>query len=103
MGDRCTGHCCRRFKIRMSIEEIQTAAEKPDAHPDFVKVSAMVRPLEIDPDGGWWYTCRHLQPNGDCGIYESRPLMCSDYPYNGGKCEFEGCTWDEKAPEAQDG
>lgn len=28
-----------------------------------------------------WYTCRHLQPNGDCGIYDVRPPMCRDYPY----------------------
>lgn len=33
------------------------------------------------------YTCRHLQLNGDCGIYEDRPAMCRDYPY-GQVCEF---------------
>lgn len=37
------------------------------------------------------YTCRHLQSNGDCGIYENRPSMCRDYPY-GHPCKFENCT-----------
>jgi Fe-S-cluster containining protein len=38
-----------------------------------------------------FYTCRHIQMNGDCGIYETRPQMCRTYP-NGKLCDFEECT-----------
>lgn len=43
--------------------------------------------------GAWWYTCRHLQPNGDCAIYARRPRMCSGFPY-GARCLYRECTWD---------
>ena len=39
----------------------------------------------------FFYTCRHLQMNGDCGNYEKRPAMCRDYP-NGHICGFTDCT-----------
>lgn len=41
---------------------------------------------------GHFYTCVHLQPNGDCGIYDIRPAMCRDYPY-GLPCRYLGCTF----------
>jgi len=40
-----------------------------------------------------FYTCKNLQANGDCGIYASRPDVCSDYPGRTA-CQFKGCTWD---------
>jgi Fe-S-cluster containining protein len=40
-----------------------------------------------------WYACRHVQLNGDCGIYDRRPNMCRVYP-NGARCSFAECTWD---------
>lgn len=37
------------------------------------------------------YSCKNLQPNGDCGIYgQRRPKMCERYP-NGRPCEFVDC------------
>lgn len=51
-------------------------------------------PVELQPTAGI-YTCRHLQPNGDCGVYEHRPRMCREYPY-GNTCEWgDACTWTE--------
>jgi len=45
-----------------------------------------------DPDhAGERFTCRHLQPNGDCGNYEDRPGMCREYPYYGHACEYADC------------
>lgn len=38
------------------------------------------------------YTCRHHLPNGDCGIYERRPRMCADFPYDR-PCPIDGCTF----------
>jgi Fe-S-cluster containining protein len=52
------------------------------------------RPSEI-------FTCRHLQTNGDCGIYEKRPDMCSSYPGKYG-CHFSECEWDAARPPEKD-
>jgi Fe-S-cluster containining protein len=54
-------------------------------------------PYSYERDQGQhWYACRHVQLNGDCGIYEDRPRMCRVYP-NGSECAFADCTWDPKA------
>lgn len=42
-------------------------------------------------EGGYYYDCRHLRPNGDCAIYEHRPQMCREYPKTG-RCTKAGCT-----------
>jgi Fe-S-cluster containining protein len=44
--------------------------------------------------GQHWYACRHVQLNGDCGIYEDRPELCRLYP-NGQECSFEDCTFEK--------
>ena len=41
---------------------------------------------------GTWYllvhtTCKHLQPDNRCGIYETRPQVCRDYSTT--DCEYE--------------
>lgn len=70
---------------------------------DEFEVATMVIPLGHFPvgavlptgelsRGGHYYTCRHLEANGDCGIYETRPQMCRNYP-NGTACERIGCTY----------
>jgi Fe-S-cluster containining protein len=41
-----------------------------------------------------WYGCRHIQLNGDCGIYATRPSLCRSYP-DGRECGFEDCTMPE--------
>jgi Fe-S-cluster containining protein len=48
-----------------------------------------------EPGKAHFYTCRHIQLNGDCGIYATRPEMCRTYP-NERLCEFGDCTWDPK-------
>jgi Fe-S-cluster containining protein len=76
-------------------------------HPwfeDSKVVADMLVPLgnQLGKDGVLrpYYTCRHVQVNGDCGIYEHRPRLCRDYPsYAGGRtpwrgepCEHKNCT-----------
>lgn len=44
-------------------------------------------------DGDWYLevrtTCRHLQPDNRCGIYETRPQICREYGLPGDDpCEF---------------
>ena len=45
-----------------------------------------------------YYRCRNLQPDGNCGIYATRPRMCRDYPY-GRRCSYAQCTWDKAKEE----
>lgn len=68
-----------------------------DGPPGSLPGSPRPRP---DPDMSQvlhFYRCRNLQPNGDCGIYETRPLMCRDYPY-GEACRHDGCTMRPNPP-----
>jgi Fe-S-cluster containining protein len=37
------------------------------------------------------YTCKNLQPNGDCGVYEDRPALCRSYGVSG-PCEYALCA-----------
>ena len=75
---------------------------------DEFEVVTMVKPLGFFPagavlptgelsSGGYYYDCRHLQPNGDCAIYEDRPTMCRNYP-NGVACSRVGCTYTPTCP-----
>lgn len=116
-GDRCTGHCCRRFTVPLSASELERAREAmarqewifpgDDGNPrgpyiDHETLIGMLVHLEVSdrnidgttaPNPVDWYTCRHLQPSGDCGIYDARPGMCRNFPYRGDPCGFPGCTW----------
>jgi Fe-S-cluster containining protein len=49
-------------------------------------------PVSEDDGLGHYYTCRHLTEDGDCGIYETRPGMCRDYPYRNTVCGYLNCT-----------
>lgn len=107
MGDRCTGHCCRAFNLPYAPNELLDGAQRfgdgeyiadmviylglCDALPD--------RKPALDSTGqvamAHFYTCRHLdEDTGNCTAYETRPKLCSEYPY-GKRCEYSACTWDE--------
>lgn len=93
---RCTGHCCRRFRTE-SIPGLQVRRNAGEAEAAYLlnMLVPLGPPEQATPYflfGSQWYTCRHLQPSGDCGAYEARPSMCRDYPY-GHACCFDGCTW----------
>lgn len=53
------------------------------------------KPVSMSGKPTHLYTCKNLQSNGDCGIYEARPRLCRDYPYAGDVCGYDGCTWDD--------
>ena len=46
---------------------------------------------------GWKYKCGHFERDADglgvCTIYETRPPICSGYPYGRPQTEFEQCAW----------
>ncbi len=103
---RCTGHCCRNFPLPLSPEEFQSEAAnikartiESDRDREFVQVASMLIPLGVSSkpysDGRvqYRYSCKNFSATGDCSIYETRPRMCSDYPY-GGDCDHvtSGCT-----------
>ncbi len=103
MGDRCTGQCCRAFFLPYSPEALDAlAARQPDE--ETLQVHGMVVHLglfDVNPAGGLnpvpchYYTCKHFdEPSGNCGIYETRPKMCRDFPY-GKPCPFPDCGWDD--------
>jgi Fe-S-cluster containining protein len=93
---RCTGHCCKSFALPYAPFELLRQA------PEIAQMVTYLGHFGFNPRFGVvhgaisqkhanFYSCNNLQPNGDCGIYETRPEMCRVYP-NGHKCEFTGCT-----------
>ena len=45
------------------------------------------------PQAGHYYTCKHFdKKERKCTIYEMRPQMCREYPYER-TCNYEKCTW----------
>lgn len=97
MADRCTGHCCEDFILPYSPEELHT---KMRGHKDDPLIQRMVlylgkyRAANQDFPGGaegHHYTCRYFDKKSrDCTIYEQRPDMCRDHPYEK-PCTFKGC------------
>lgn len=100
MGDRCTGECCKAFTLPFTHVMFasylnETPMDRVGHGVGFVDgelILAMAVPLpDLGPDR---YTCR-LFDGVNCTVYEMRPAMCRDYPYNE-KCEHgEKCQWEE--------
>ena len=119
MGDRCRGHCCKAFCLSVPLEDIRLSAEaEKRGETEYVRTNgtmgllledaAICAPIfvllgefKMNPYTGTkfdyltpLYTCKELKENGDCGIYDSRPKVCRDYPH-GRPCDFPECQWDE--------
>ncbi len=96
MGDRCTGRCCRGFSLPYSPTGLASRAAAGGIE-DGEQIAAMVIPLGESPTlpGHWRYDCRNLLPSGDCAVYESRPRMCSRYPYGRHCIHGDECEWDD--------
>ena len=111
---RCSGDCCRGFCLgSVTYEEIKAdyehhvATGEPCHYQDFETFFPLLIPLGlgVSPvrEGGegevlpadlapvMLYNCKALQPNGDCGIYETRPVTCRIFPSKG-RCRTDGCT-----------
>jgi Fe-S-cluster containining protein len=81
-----------------SVEMIMTSplvTMKPNANfPDLylTMVRQKLHHLIFTEDGTWYLlvhtTCKHLQSNNMCGIYETRPEICREYT-------TENCEYDE--------
>jgi Fe-S-cluster containining protein len=83
----CTASCCRYFAL-----EIDKPKSKRDY--DHIRWYLMHEGVVVWVQDDEWYlevrtTCRHLQHDNTCGIYETRPQICRDYGLPGGDpCEY---------------
>ena len=82
----CTGSLCCTY--------ITQEIEKPRTKLDFSNLLWQVSHENValyKDDDGWSLLingkCSHLQPNGQCGIYDTRPQACRDYSND--HCEFD--------------
>lgn len=113
-GKRCKGHCCERFYLPFSPEELAKYVEDKEHlthrynNEEVAQVAGMVEYLgasKLDANKeipyyakqnsdylNHWYRCKnHNTETGDCMIYETRPPMCRGFPYEG-ECEYHACA-----------
>ncbi len=86
---RCRGSTCCTY----TTEALGTLRSKTDFDHLLWQVSHAGVEAYRDRDG--WYLlirggCEHLQANGACGIYATRPQVCRDY-------QNDWCEYDEPA------
>lgn len=90
----CTNSkCCTYF-----TEEIATPRSKHDFDHLLWQISH--RDVQIYKDDEGWFLlvnnkCNHLQDDGGCGIYETRPQVCRDHTN-------DFCEYDEPAEKGFD-
>ncbi|MCY2973450.1 MAG: YkgJ family cysteine cluster protein [Planctomycetota bacterium] len=83
--DYCTARCCRYFAL--PIEAPTTSQDY-----DFIRWYLLHDRATMFVEDETWYllvhtTCKHLQNDHRCGIYETRPQICRDYTT--AKCEYD--------------
>jgi Fe-S-cluster containining protein len=83
--DYCTAKCCRYFALPI---------ETPETRKDFEFIRWYLlhdRATVFTEDDDWYLlvhtTCRHLQDDQRCGIYETRPPICREYSTK--DCEYD--------------
>ncbi|MEX1033380.1 MAG: YkgJ family cysteine cluster protein [Cellvibrionaceae bacterium] len=83
---RCTGAKCCQYVT----ERLETPRSIADFDHLLWQISHKLAHIYKDCEG--WYLlfvseCQHLQPNGMCGIYETRPMICREHSNE--DCEFD--------------
>jgi Fe-S-cluster containining protein len=83
--DHCSAKCCRYFALPIDAPEDR-------ADYEFMRWFLLHERATVFKEGETWYllvhtTCRHLQPDNRCGIYDTRPQVCRDYSTE--DCEYE--------------
>lgn len=83
--DYCTAKCCRYFALPI---------DKPTRREDFefIRWYLLHESATVFAEDDVWYllvhtTCKHLQSDNRCGIYDTRPQICRDYKTD--NCEYE--------------
>lgn len=75
-------HCINAICCHYVTQEVETPKSRYDF--DFLMWQLSHENVQLFKDEGKWYllfvtTCRHLQKDGRCGIYERRPQICRDH------------------------
>lgn len=74
----CGATCCRYVAVALAPPR---GTDDRDLIHWYLSHAAVC--IYIDKDEDWWVQvgtdCRHIDANGGCGIYESRPQLCRDY------------------------
>jgi Fe-S-cluster containining protein len=83
--DYCSAKCCRYFAL-----PIETPTEFSDF--EYIRWYLLHDGAAVFIEDGVWYlmvysTCKHLQDDNRCGIYETRPEICRGYSTK--NCEYE--------------
>jgi uncharacterized protein len=83
--DFCTAKCCRYFAM-----PIETPEDRADF--EYIRWFLLHDRASVFKEDDTWYllvhtTCRHLQEDNRCGIYETRPPICREYSTK--DCEYE--------------
>ena len=88
--EHCTAVCCRYLALPIDL---------PECKRDFddIRWYLMHDNISIFVEDGDWYiqfatTCRHLELDNRCGVYETRPQICREY--KPGECDYEGGAHD---------
>lgn len=81
--ERCGAKCCRYFCFQI---------EQPKCFEEFENVRWFLlhKGISVHIDEGLWYIaiaseCREIAPDGKCGIYDQRPVICRKY--DAGNCD----------------
>jgi Fe-S-cluster containining protein len=72
------GSCCKDIHL-VHEERCIDSKELFDALKQKHTEYEYFEPVDQD-DQGLIFQCTHLQPDNSCGIYETRPLLCRQYP-----------------------
>ena len=90
--DQCAALCCRYFAL--PIDNPQTAKQYDD-----IRWYLCHENVVVFIEKRQWYLgiqnrCKHLTPQNQCGIYDTRPDICRGYStdncdYHGGEYEFQ--------------
>ncbi|WP_428623254.1 YkgJ family cysteine cluster protein, partial [Sedimenticola sp.] len=80
--DNKCGHCHPPLCCQYLTQEVDTPTTKQDF--DHLLWQLSHRNMQLFQEDGTWYLlinnpCTHLQQDGRCGIYESRPEVCRAY------------------------
>ena len=81
----CSAKCCRYFALPI---------ETPESFEDleYIRWYLLHGQASVFKEDDTWYllvhtTCKHLQSDNRCGIYETRPQICRDYTTD--NCEYD--------------
>lgn len=82
--EHCTAVCCRYIALPIQTPE-------SDADYEDIRWYLLHEGVSVFVEDDDWYisvttTCRHLQPDFRCGIYETRPKICRTYSTN--NCDY---------------